>query len=78
MINSIGKPRDPGNARDAGAPEITAEMIEAGAATVAANLRLYDLDSPSLCDQIAEDALRAGLNALKGCVKLPHLPYQFF
>jgi hypothetical protein len=47
------------------APEITAEMITAGAATVAANLRIYDLDSPVLCEQIAEDVLRAGLKRCK-------------
>jgi len=54
----------PSDARDTDVPEITAEMIAAGAATVAAHLRLYDIDSPILCEQIAEDALRAGLSAL--------------
>jgi hypothetical protein len=44
--------------------EITPEMIEAGAAVVAGSLQLYDVDSPSLCANIAEDVLRVGLGVL--------------
>jgi hypothetical protein len=44
--------------------EITSEMIEAGTSVVAGHLKLYDVDSPSLCASIAEDVLRVGLGTL--------------
>ena len=45
--------------------EITAEMVEAGSAIVCGYLRQYDVDSPSLCSDIAEQVLKAGLSVLK-------------
>jgi hypothetical protein len=44
--------------------EVTPEMVEAAAAKVAPHLRSWDVASPSLCAEIAEDALRAGLDVM--------------
>lgn len=44
--------------------EVTPEMIEAAAVKVAGHLRRHEIDSPSLCSEIAEDVLRAGLHVV--------------
>lgn len=58
----MGNP--PTKVASAAPTEITSEMIDAGASVVASHLQLYDVDSPSLCANIAEDVLRVGLRVL--------------
>ena len=58
----MGSP--PNKGASAALTEITSEMIEAGASVVASHLQLYDVDSPSLCANIAEDVLRVGFGVL--------------